>query len=261
MYKGLLPILIASIFLSCTKPAGETSSAPDSSAVGELPPNEDPANDTAYDGNTDGDFFFNDTSIAVITEGDVEEGEVYEEEEPEKEVAHTQAIDVCGFSDDGKYFAFTQTSIVEGHKGTSLLFVLDVEKNEWATKPLSYELREETLSKYGITFHKNIGEEFDIQSDNTIKVNGVLWAVVLTVDPNRRIEVRVNDATTKSIVLQKDTKVPASRGNVRRYQLNKAHVFGDRIAAFIEYDSEIIHGSNNNDYYDRKYIAVTGVVK
>lgn len=284
MLKRYLPVLFAFIIAlwSCTKPAAETASTEttDTTAVGALPPSEDPANDTAYNGDTQGDFFFNDTSVAVINGANEEGTDESEEEDDEKMVSvHETEIDVCGFSDDGKYFAFTQIVPGELDGGKASVFIIDVAKNEWATKPPTVgtdqvddntedvkkqlqAVRDPLLSKYGITYHKNVGKEYKVKEtmNNTVSVQGKPWAIVLTVD-GLLIDLRAKDATTRDILLQKDKSVPKSRGSVRRYQLNKVFVFGDKISAFVEYDTEIMRDYENYQYYDRKNIAVTGVIK
>lgn len=259
MLKRFLPVLFATLILSCNKPTSENTSA-DSTALEEVPANEDPANDTAYDGNTDGDYF---------VPGDSTEAEL---EEPKEMIDILQpAIDVCGFSDDGKYFAFTQLVQGQASDGQAWVFVIDVAKNEWASKPAFsdgvYEdldsalnrKRDSMIVRYKIKHHKNIGKEFNLRDKHTVTINGSPYEVVLQT-PNLLIDLRVK-GNGKEIVLQKDKNLPKSRGSVREYRLNKAYVFGDKIAVFVEYDGDINDGFEGYRYFERKNIAVTAVVK
>jgi len=270
MHKRFLPaclpvgiVLFAIIILSCNKPGTESSSNADSTAGDSTLEREDirslPEDDTTYNGNTDGDYFApNDSTGEAIEEQDMT-------------TTREPIIDVCGFSGDGKYFAFTQILYGEASDGEGRVFVIDVAKNEWASKPAiveeAYEdldtgvarKRDSMLTRYKIVHHKNTGKEYNLRQKNTISVNNAQYDVDLQT-PNLLIDLRVK-GNGKDIILQRDKSLPKSRGSVRAYRLNKAYVLGDKIAVFVEYDGEIYQGFENYRAFDRKNIAVTGVVK
>jgi hypothetical protein len=93
-----------------------------------------------------------------------------------------------------------------------------------------------------------------------VTVNGKRWQVIFDVD-GLLIDLHMKGPSGQDISLQKDKVVPKTRGSVRRYRLHGAYVLGDKIAVFVEYDSEIKRDYENYQYYDRKNIVVTGVLK
>jgi predicted secreted protein len=266
MYKRYLPIFFALIAFSCSRPSSEKAS--DSTAT---------APDTVQEqGNTDGDIFVTD-SLKKIVNGDTTSAEEEGDDAEERMTSvHTSEIEPCGFSNDGKYFVFTQiVSGDYGSGGVESVFVIDVAKNEWAHKPVKLELndldysyedikdtlrqkRDSVLAKYSIKMG-NLGKVFELSANNKIVVNGQTYTLDLQA-PNNLIDFHLK-GNGKDIVLQKDKKLPASRGSVRAYRLLRAFVFGDKIAVFIEYDGDVVTGFENSRYYDRKYIAVTATVK
>jgi len=278
MHKSL-PVLfvLVIILLSCNKPtSGDTTAVAQvkGDSVPPLDPSEDPNNDTAYNGDTQGDFFFNDTSIAIIN-GDTtfNSGDEGDEDEERMVSIHEPSIDVCGFSPDGKYFAFTQIVPGDPNGGEGSVFIIDVEKNKWAIKPGRVEtpdddvsellkpVRNTLLSKYGIQYHANTGKAINFgKEEPVLNINGKKWQVILDVD-GLLIDLHLKGPNGQEISLQKDKVVPKTRGSVRRYRLHGAYVLGDKIAVFVEYDSEIMRDYENYQYYDRKNIAVTAVVK
>lgn len=275
MHKRYLPVLFAFIAIcsSCTKPGSEAGNGADSTAAASLdeglPPSEDPNNDTAYNGNMDGDYFVPEWRI-VDTIPD------YEPDEP-MTGPHAAELDIAGFSSDGKHFVFSQIMPGNYNGAFGQVFILDVAKNEWAKKPIDYdesdadiaygEIREnlKVITDSVVRKHDIKRDYFDtfdfidVNHNNLVMVNNEQYTLDLKVD-NNLIELRLK-GNGKDILLQKDKKLPASRGNVRRYRLNKAVVIDDKIAVFVEYDSEVVIGFENEHYYDRKNIAVTGVVK
>lgn len=284
MHKPL-PVLFALIIIilwSCKVPSSETATATADSipAMDSIPPSEDPNNDTAYNGDMQGDFFFNDTSIAIIN-GDTTFNTGDEDEEDEERMVsiHEPDIDVCGFSDDGKYFAFTQVVPGDPNGGEGSVFIIDVEKNTWAIKPGRVEtpdeevsellkpVRNSLLAKYGIQYHKKTGKPYNFgKEEPVVMVNGKRWQVILDVD-GLLIDLHMKGPAGQEVSLQKDKVVPKTRGSVRRYRLHGAYVLSDpgatfaKIAVFVEYDSEIKRDYENYQYYDRKNIVVTGVLK
>jgi hypothetical protein len=187
---------------------------------------------------------------------------------------HLSEVEVCGFSSDGKYFIFDQVVPGDYSGGTGYVYVIDVATNNWVHKPafiapdndwetpelkdsLKFK-RDSVLSRYKVKFG-SIGKEFDLKAKRQIIVNGLTYKVELHT-PNNLIDLHLT-GNGKDITLQKDKSLPKSRGSVRGYDLWKAYVFGDKIAVFVEYVGDIKDGFENVRYYDRKYIAVTAVVK
>ncbi|MEJ0033933.1 MAG: hypothetical protein WDO15_28000 [Bacteroidota bacterium] len=118
--------------------------------------------------------------------------------------------------------------------------------------------RDSVLAKYKVKFG-TVGKGVELGSSNKITVNNQTYTLELNT-PNNLVDLHLK-GNGKDIILQKDKKIPASRGSIRAYRLHKAYVFGDKIAVFIEYDGDIETGFENERYYNRKYIAVTAVVK
>ena len=272
MHKRSLPVLFAFVILlsSCNKPVTEATAGVDSTAVGEIPPSEDPANDTAYNGNTDGDYFVPEWLVR----------DTIPDYEPDEDMTgpHSAELDIAGFSTDGKHFVFAQIMPGEYNGGSGNVYIVDVAKNEWAGKPATFEgeesdygfseikeilttMTDSVLRKYSIKRgnFEDVFDFIDVNHDNVVMVESQRYVLDLKV-VNNLIELRLK-GNGKDILLQKDKKLPASRGNARRYRLNKAIVSGNNIAVFVEYDSDVTTGFENERYYNRKYIAITGVVK
>ena len=197
-----------------------------------------------------------------------------EVETPERIEEHISEVEVCGFSNDGKYFVFDQVVPGDYNGGTGYVYVIDVATNNWVHKPafldpqndwMTSEIkdslkfkRDSVLAKYNIKFGA-VGKTFDLSSSNKIIVNNQTYTLELNT-PNNLIDLHLK-GNGKDIILQKDKSIPKSRGSVRGYRLWKAYAFGDKIAVFVEYVGEVQEGFENSRYYNRKYIAVTAVVK
>ncbi|MEI9921552.1 MAG: hypothetical protein WDO14_22595 [Bacteroidota bacterium] len=218
-------------------------------------------------------IFFALTTSFAFAQGDPTD--TTEVEQPEMISEHTSEIEVCGFSSDGKYFVFTQVVPGDYNGGTGYVYVIDVTTNNWAHKPAVLEpenadwtteeikdslhyKRDSVLTKYKVK-RGSFGQAFGLSSSNKIVVGGKTYALELNT-PNNLIDFHLT-GNGKDIILQKDKQLPKSRGSVRAYRLHKAYVFGDKIAVFIEYDGDVQEGFENMRYYNRKYIAVTAVVK
>lgn len=230
--------------------------------------------------NPDGDIFMSDSLAAIIgapQEWDKPDSvEAYEPDEYRTEI-HAADLDVAGFSSDGKYFVFSQVWREDNLVVKGGVYIVEVATNEWASKPalVAYENdegRERTrksvaakldsvLRKYSMTYHGNMGYVFsfaDINPNDAILLNYERATVHLKVD-GKLIEVSVK-TPDQTMILQKDKKVPASRGDVRRYRLYSASVLDGKIAVFVEYDGNVVETPENSRYYNRKYIVVTGYV-
>ncbi len=62
-----------------------------------------------------------------------------EVEQPEMISTHVSTVDVCGFSNDGKYFVFSQVVPGDYGGGSGYVYVIDVATNNWAHRPASLE--------------------------------------------------------------------------------------------------------------------------
>jgi hypothetical protein len=279
MYQRILPVFILSVLFSCGGQKTSDSSS-DSSAVAVT--SEASSDTTQEEGNSDGDIFVTDAlkdaiSGETIQTDTVSEYGTAEQEEHDGMVGPQETMaEVCGFSPDGKYFAFLQVDTGDGYEDhVATVYVIDVAKNEWAGRPATLsvdredeergkkinDLRDNHLKKYNIT-RENMGNEFGfigVNPNNVVLINENRYVVDFK-SSSGMIDLRVK-GQDKDILLQKDSKVPASRGVVRRSRLNKAYVLGDRIAVLVEYDGDIQSGFENNRYYMRKNIVVTGVIK
>ncbi|HMJ68276.1 MAG TPA: hypothetical protein VK508_05250 [Cyclobacteriaceae bacterium] len=279
MYKRILPVFILSgLLVSCgSQQTSESTANADTAGVAT------PPDSTQEEGDPDGDIFVTDglkNAISGETEqpDTVSEYGTEEKEELEERVGPSESLaEIRGFSADGKYFAFVQVERGDGYTDPSgKVYVIDVEKNEWATRPVTYggdgldedfdtklnETRDKVLKKYGFAHPPSIGYEYrfiGVNPNNVVLINEQRYVLDFKSN-NGMIDLRVK-GQGKDILLQKDSKVPASRGVVRRCRLNKAYVLGDRIAVFVEYDGNIEEGFEASRYYSRKNIVVTGVVK
>ncbi|HZY82129.1 MAG TPA: hypothetical protein VFE50_21540 [Cyclobacteriaceae bacterium] len=275
MYKRVLPIFLIVLAGCGSQPASESASTDSIPAADSIPEEQ---------GNPDGDIFVTDALKNAISNETNQPDTVseYGNEEKEEEEEHVHVDDtmseVFGFSDNGDYFAFKSVESGDGYgPRTVTVFVIDVKKNEWASKPLSYVDDSETegatdlnkakadeeklLKKFNIVPGKNLGYDYGfkgVNPNNVIIINEDRYVLDFKSN-NGMIELRVK-GQGKDILLQKDSKVPASRGPVRRTRLNKAYEFNGRIAVLVEYDGNISEGFENSRYYVRKYIVVTGVV-
>ena len=242
--------------------------------------NDSAVSDSTEIGNADGDIFVTD-SLRQAVNNDFEWTQPDTTSEYEADEAmvgpHTSDIDIGGFSDDGKYFVFAQTNPGDYDGGDGSVYVIDVAKNEWKGKPVPVKITREAevtydefreavkaeLEKVKQKFNvSQPGETFDfinMNANNVVMINKQRYTLDLN-NQNNLIELRIK-GHGKDILLQKDSKLPASRGSVRRYRLNKAVVFGDKITVFVEYDGPEESGFENERYYNRKNIAITGVVK
>jgi predicted secreted protein len=256
MLKRILPLLFAINIISCNRPSSSETK-------------NDPV-DTVKEGNEDG------SQLLAETDSSLRGEDPEEEEEVDHTEIHNALLEIGGFSSDGKYFVFTQVFPGDYTGSSGYVYVIDVAKNEWSGKPLKWDMddgestdeevlvilarkRDSLMAKRNI---KLIVPEFSTdltRVKEAIPVAGSKYNLDLKV-ADRLIDLHLT-RPGKDITLQKDSKLPASRGSVRDYRLFKALTSGDKIAVFIEYDGDVEEGFENSRYYDRKYIAVTGVVK
>lgn len=185
-------------------------------------------------------------------------------------------LDFFGFSEDGKYCGFSAITPGETVQGTARAYFIEVAKNEWATKPVERMfdsepdsvmadsiriLSAEAFKKFGLKVKgpDNLGQIFTFEQEPFIYVEQEKYRLDLQT-PDMLMNLRLM-SPNKIQVLQKDTKIPKSRGEVTRYALHSAYVLGDKIAVFIEYDGPEMRDYENYPYRDRNFLLVTAVVK
>jgi hypothetical protein len=277
MHKRVLPIFLI-ILTSCGSQTARDSTGAEPAAA--------PFDTISEEqGDPDGDIFVTDALKNAISNETSEPDTVseYGNEEKEEQSEHISVDDtmseVFGFSPDGRYFSFKLVEAGDGYgPKEGSIFVIDVARNEWATKPAAYaenfedenavdfetkmnSERDRLLPRFGIVPGQNMGYEFGfkgVNPNNVVIVDEDRYVLDFKSN-NGMIELRIQ-GQGKDILLQKDNKVPASRGTVRRARLNRAYMLGDRIAVLVEYDGNVETGFENYRYYVRKYIVVTGVV-
>lgn len=186
-----------------------------------------------------------------------------------------------GFSDDLKYAAFDMSWVRIDAPGSYVnLYFIDVDKNDYAIKPIqnesaelglservdeTHKMAEAQFAKFGIN-GQNVGVEHPLEPEketNQIQANGAIYDLRLIqrdVEVNKKIfEVQlIHDGNVK--VLQKDTKLPASRGPVTAYRWAKAYTSNNKIAVFIEYDREITENAEGYSVVESRQLIVTGVL-
>ncbi len=271
-------VVMTLLITSCSKPGTEAAATNDSTASA--------ADSTGEEGHPDGDIIVSpefikqrreEDSLAQIGQQDDDEDRELGPYEDEPMTSIQQAeLDVCGFSSDRKYFAFTQWTAGDMIGGEGQVVVIDVARNQWASKPaillVDDELdpeeipkvlaakRDSMIRKFDIPYHKSQFKIYDlIAGPPVVDINGQKYDILFT-NTDGRFDVRVK-GNGKEITLQKDSKVPASRGVVRRARLGSAYVSGEQIVVFVEYDGDVQTGFENYRYYDRKNIAITGTIR
>jgi predicted secreted protein len=201
-----------------------------------------------------------------------------------------------GFSDDHKYVAF-ETFIpppVDDASAFSKIVFVDVEKNDYAVKPLNHtgkphqsteSVRKENMkaaqpvfAKYGIVPGEKLGKQLSLnmakddwggdyaRDTQMFVMNDVNYTLELhSFDTNemhpafmfakQKFELVVK-YNGKTQVLQRDTNVPASRGFVMAYKILAAYHMGLYLAVMLEYDNPGFEG-----YPDRYQMVVTGLLE
>jgi predicted secreted protein len=205
------------------------------------------------------------------------------------------AYEFLGFSDDLKFIAF-ETHIpppVEDSSPYSKIIFVDVEKNSWATKPLSLTGKNQQsmenviaanksaakplFTKYKITPGKNLGNRISLKMTKDVFHRDVASDTQVFVIDNVRYTLELHSFDTgeehpaffiqkqkfelvvkyngKTQVLQKDNTVPASRGFTTGYSILSVYHSGPRLVVFMEYRNPGFEG-----YPDSYNMVVTGVV-
>jgi predicted secreted protein len=188
-----------------------------------------------------------------------------------------------GFSKDLRYCAFETYGIQDGSGFPySEIYIINVDKNAYQTKPYQYCNDEDTnidktrkvvlkmavpfLKKYGIEKSQQgtllFNKPKNLQSCN-FKIKNKKCSLKL-------LERELDDPTTdfviekifelqlivdgKMTILQKDSKLPESRGCPYKYRLLSAYYHTNKIAVFVEYDDYGFEGPNV------RQLLVTGII-
>lgn len=203
-----------------------------------------------------------------------------------------------GFSDDAKFMAFQvyYQEGIEEDPAESKVIIVDVAKNNWATKPFvtagasgedveavhakGKKAATPLLAKYKITPGKNRGTEIPLKKSDeeefhtlypedtqVFTIDGVKYTMELhsfQVDPaeddlgmnvTKKMFELVVKYNGKTQILQKDTKLPASRGFATGYSILQAWHIGTSLAVMLEYRAPGFEGVP-----DKYQMVVTGVL-
>ena len=218
-------------------------------------------------------------------------------------------LNFIGFSKDGKYLAFEEYGTTDGSGWPySNVFVIDVEKNSFATTPVRIMIERDgatevqartraktaavaALRKHGIIDRntgslvvsrlftdltlRNAGKNDDatMQTINFAEIIGSMYRagdyeLVMRSkevtskecdkfgEPARLIEIQLKDNEAKStVMLQKDTALPASRGCPLSYEMQFVYLYQDHIAVFVNTFHMGFEGP------DMRFMVVTGKFK
>ncbi len=203
-----------------------------------------------------------------------------------------------GFSEDGRFLAFEQYAVEDGTGyAVSTVYIVEVEKNDWVVKPISYTDEKSNLTLARTTNAqrtKPLLEKYAIKRGNTGSLVVARLRTDLTKHPTSArftkaigsmysdgdYELDLNQSPLKSDqcfrseppeaklfelvlrnlykresnILQKDTQLPRNRGCVKGYRIEKVFVLKNKIAVFIDYQSEGYEGP------DGSYLVVTGAL-
>lgn len=182
-----------------------------------------------------------------------------------------------GFSDDLQYAAF-DVGWREGPDVNTVLYFINVDKNDYAAKPIKNSTVDEAqalvienhniagaqFKKFKIS-GKNTGTLIALDSSkgsNRIAIKGKPYVLKLIQKPSGKAKMFelqiIHDGKVQ--ILQKDTKVPKSRGIPTTYRLKAAYSLGNKIAVFISYDTEPTTDAENYWYYNTHQMIVTGAL-
>ena len=210
-------------------------------------------------------------------------------------LAHGQELKTnfkfLGFSDDLKYCAYEMyaNGPVEGDPAFSIFYFIDVDKNDYATRPLTYRdtlelsvVRQKNwgkaqslLKQYNISGKKlgtqvafvseptDRGEQFkDVQ---VFRANNKTYALKLSTKGTGVVNISSQEEQMVIVDLEVDKttynlqppfKNPKSWGFVIGFQFLTAYWLENKLAVFVEYQGPGFEG-----YPDRQQMIVTGVLK
>jgi predicted secreted protein len=190
--------------------------------------------------------------------------------------------EIIGFSKDGNYFAFERFGSYDGSGFPySEIFILNVCKNDYATKPITTVVEEENtnvdartvnrkkakslLTQFGIIIG-NVGQTFYERKQEDEEVppftyrNQKMQVLLETEDLALNDQIGVNlQKMTLSLkhpkgiqVLQKDKSLPKSRGSAYSYWIATVVAYENSLIALVSYYSVGYEGP------DTRQIAVSG---
>jgi hypothetical protein len=182
-----------------------------------------------------------------------------------------------GFTPDLVNTAFSTTGPDDYNWVGYEFYVVNVNKNDFTGKPYRERFEDEIpddvnktiaarLAQYKLPvktgFTKYNLDPTKEQSAVTIKGHTYLLKLLQTdVGEKKIFELQLIDPSTyKTWVLQKDNKLPASRGSVKRYKLKDAYVQDTKLAVMLEMDMES-YEFESVWKYPTKYMMVTGTTE
>jgi len=200
-------------------------------------------------------------------------------------------FEFLGFSDDLKYCAYEMyaNGPIEGDPAFSKFYFIDVDKNDYATRPVAYEdtldlsvvrkknrAKVETLLKQYKISGKKLGTQVAFASEPTergqqfkneqiVNANGKKYTLHLstrgtgetTITGQEEQMVIVDlEVDKKTYHLQPATKNPMSLPIVIGFHFLTAYCLENKLAVFVEYQ-----GPGSEGYVSRQQMIVTGVLK
>jgi predicted secreted protein len=268
--KNVLIVLLLLLLINCNQPKKESASVPvkDTMAKSDIP-------------------------VKTVTEevpaaNSATEAEASDEDDSEAEAnPRYPGMQILwkykfyGFSPDLKYAAF-QTNGSNDSYGLNDeigLFIVDVDKNDYARKPFKYatEGEEMPLAENDAKIQNILKEYHVIDGDKSTKFTPGASNKIFSISINKRpyalkllqtdvgsnmiFELQlINSTDHKVLVLQKDKKLPASRGAVKRYRIKDSFVQNNKIAVMLEYDLESEQDAESYYSYVTRYMIITANV-
>lgn len=271
MKKQLVTIFLALMFFAgCTGP-GKNEKTSDTLSV---TPAAEP--DTAKQKINAGEQTIADAQEAVGDEG--AEGETDGEDEehagppPYPGAQRLWTYQFFGFSPDLSTVAFETTGRVDYNWVGYQFFLVNVNKNDFVGKPYRERFEDDEapdsvktamrarLKVYKLPSQSGFAKYTLDPLEGKVVIRGVQHQLrLLQTGPLFELQL-VEPLAKKKWVLQKDTKLPASRGStVLAYRLKDAFVQGSKIAVMIELDTDPTEFEGVWEYYT-KYMMVTGTI-
>jgi hypothetical protein len=181
-----------------------------------------------------------------------------------------------GFSPDLVNTAFSTTGHDDYNWVGYEFYVVNVNKNDFSSKPYRERFEEELpedlsktiagkLALYKLPektgFVKTVLNSAKAENAINIKGHNYLLKLFQTAIGDYKIfELQLTDPSTNKLwVLQKDKKLPVSRGSVKGYRLKDAYVQNNKLAVMLEMDMES-YEFESYWYYPTKYMMVTGAI-
>jgi predicted secreted protein len=194
---------------------------------------------------------------------------------------------ILGFSPDGRYMAFEQSGVFDGSGfAHCTLFILDVDLNDYVIRPVKSVQEDENspdpvkevrrkslafLTKYNIVSGVNPGTPLPFEMKRNAEGelvqfshDGMDYQLILYLRPANELS-ELTELSVKMIdlrlrrgnetrILQKDKKIPESRGPAFFYSIRSITVFQKKLAVEVEYYRPGFEGP------DTRQIMVTGLL-